>query len=113
MNDFDKWQKDYIEHLQPRSEMLVNAGELTQRRMKAAWLAGQAVANEEIAILRKSLDDLGVTPSGAKADAIRASRRIGENKWLRKALAEIVNAETWNNNSGYMVEIAKKALEEK
>ena len=47
MNEFKKWKKDYIEHLQPRAEMLVNAGELTQRRMEAAWLAGQAEGRKE------------------------------------------------------------------
>lgn len=57
MNEFKKWKKDYIEHLQPRAEMLVNAGELTQRRMEAAWLAGQAEEREAIIELAHDVAD--------------------------------------------------------
>ena len=65
MNEFKKWKKDYIEHLQPRTEMLVNAGELTQRRMEAAWLAGQAAEREACA---KIAFDCDISPSQADSN---------------------------------------------
>ena len=85
-NDSSKGNSDYCEsHRFIRDD----AGLL------AAYSAGQSGLHEEISLLRQALDDLGVTPSEAKAGALRSRRMVDENKRLREALEYYAASETY------------------